>query len=90
MYAKYVEDKNLQNCIFINHNTWDFCDKQGNLHIDLVKDTNRFSFYETIQELLEKQGYALFTLEKNTEWLSDYKIEEEQFENVKSKTQADV
>lgn len=89
-YAKYVEDKNLKNCIFITRNTSDFCDKQGKLHVDLLKDTDRFSFYETIQELLEKQGDALSTLETNTEWLSDYKIKEEQFESVKSKIQTDV
>lgn len=89
-YAKYVEEKSLQNCILITSNTADFCDQQGNLHEDLLEDTNRFRFYKTIHDFFEKQGEVLSKMQEDAEGIKDYQVEEVQFDKNKQEIQVRI
>lgn len=60
-YSKFVEDKNLEDCIFLTNNTNDFCVKNDKkkIHPDLEKDTTRFSVLNSSFEFIKINGTKL-------------------------------
>lgn len=80
-YAKKVENDKLDNCIFITKNTSDFCDNNGNLHKDLLKDTKRLRFHADAYQFLKNEAELISEIELNeiTEKFKNYTISENEF-----------
>lgn len=81
-YARKIENDNLDNCIFITKNTSDFCDNKGNLHKDLLEDTEKFRFHSDAYQFLENESGLISEIEINeiTERFKNYTISENEFE----------
>lgn len=81
-YANKVESDNLDKCIFITANVSDFCDKKGELHKDLLKDTEKFSFHSNAYKFIEHESKFIDSLEN--EIIDKFKqitVEHSEFEN---------
>lgn len=80
-YARKIENDNLDNCIFITKNTSDFCDNNGNLHKDLLEDTEKFRFHSDAYQFLENESELISEIELNeiTEIFKHYTISENEF-----------
>ncbi|GAE35693.1 PIN domain-containing protein [Halalkalibacter akibai] len=74
-YAKLAEEQQLQNCFLISGNTTDYLNKHGQLHEELAKKSNRFTFFRDVYSLLNsslmepfKETNALLESLKEKEW----------------------
>lgn len=54
-YTRLAEKDNLSNCYFITENVNDFCQGKGNIHPELLKDSEKFQHYVSVKEMLEKE-----------------------------------
>ncbi|NOG26573.1 PIN domain-containing protein [Lysinibacillus fusiformis] len=78
-YATFAESKELDNCFFITENVNDFCQGKGNIHPDLLNDSERFKHYVSIKELFEKESVLepLIRTVELVEWVNSENIDED-------------
>lgn len=76
-YAKFVEEYELENCVFVTDNISDFCDTDKiSIHNDLLKDTKRFSVCRSIKQLLQNQKENLrVESEKFEKWVNQQEFD---------------
>ena len=80
-YAKKAEEDNLDNCIFITNNTSDFCNKDNELHEDLLEDSKRFRVHKNSYEFLVNEEDLINKLEIMDSY-KNCRIEKNNFEKV--------
>lgn len=81
-YARFVEEYELNNCIFLTDNVNDFCDiekvKKGEfvIHDDLLFDTKRFAVHRSVKQLLQTEKENLrVASEKFENWINQQEFD---------------
>ena len=86
-YSKYVEQYNIDTCIFLSNNTRDFCTKtkggKFEIHDELKKDSDRFKIYTSIKEFLlsEKDNLNLVD-DKFIHWFDEQDFDENSIKEI--------
>ncbi len=67
-YSEYVENKEVQECIFLTDNKSDFCNKRNisQVHSDLVSDTDKFEVMPNSFEFIKKYGKYIKVIKSKT------------------------
>ncbi|WP_427071056.1 PIN domain-containing protein [Lysinibacillus fusiformis] len=83
-YATLAEKANLSNCYFITDNVNDFCQGKGNIHPDLLKDSEKFQHYVSVKEMLEKESVLepLIRTIELVKWVESENIDEDYVQDI--------
>ncbi|MBG9754061.1 DUF4935 domain-containing protein [Lysinibacillus sphaericus] len=78
-YAMLAEKEDMDNCYFITENVNDFCKDKGNIHPDLLEDSEKFKHYVSIKEMLEKESVLVPLIRKIelVDWVKSENIDED-------------
>lgn len=77
-YTKKATLEEHQHCFFLTGNKRDFCDANGQLHPQLIQDSNKFKIYTSSREFFEKDPVInpLIKTVELEQWLEDNPIDE--------------